>query len=257
MGNQAALLLSNLWKRIRRLGNIADSWLSPVKQSCLFCGSPYKPGHYVLELCPACFRSIPWITRVECATCGRAEACGDCARRQAKETYFIKSRSAVRYDAFMKEMLSQYKYRGRERLLPLFAVMMVHAFQLLQQAESLKEDDFHCITYVPVHRTRLMERGFDQAEQMAKALAERLHIPVQSLIVRTRDTPKQSFKSRQERIMDLQDAFALQPNATISVGRPNILLIDDVFTTGSTMNHCSKLLSTHYNVRVYGLTWAR
>lgn len=258
MSDPAGGGLANWWGKFKQLGKHAESWISPVKQSCLLCSSAYKPGRYVLELCPACFRSIPWITQVECSICGRAEACGDCVRRQAEATYFIKNRSAVRYDEFMKEMLSQYKYRGRERLLSLFSVMMTHAFDLLQQAESLQKDNIHCITYVPVHRTRLMERGFDQAEELAQCLAKELNIPLHPLLARTRNTPKQSFKSRQERLKDLQGAFTVLPSPPVlAIERPTILLVDDVFTTGSTLNHCSKLLYNHYSARVYGLTWAR
>lgn len=266
-------LLSFLSRQLSRINRQAEALLGPSLKICLFCNGRYKNSPYAMDLCQACFHSIPWITTVACPICGRWEHCPDCVRRQPESTFFIRNRSAVKYDAVMKELLAQYKYRGRERLLPLFTVMFVHAFHLQLQAESLNAEDFACITYVPVSRERLAERGFDQAERFAAQLADKLKLPVIPLLTRTRNTPKQSFKTRRERLDDLQGAFALLPESGDVGGRetsaavtaavlesqqtPKILLVDDVYTTGSTMNQCSRLLHDHYKAQVYGLTWAR
>lgn len=250
---------SKLKEWIHKAGGI----LAPPFEVCSYCRSHTRAQPNELGLCEACFSQIPWIINVECDRCGRAEQCPDCTRRQ--QTYFVRNRSAVKYDTVMKDLLALYKYRGDERLQTIFSTMLVHAFRLLLQSEKLSSEDFHCITYVPVNEERLEERGFNQAERFATGLADKLRLPVRCTLIRTRNTPKQSFKSRQERLSDLQDAFALHPsvyNDPLWLDSPSqrpikIILVDDVYTTGSTLNQCSRLLASYRNTQVYGLTWAR
>ncbi|GIP35592.1 ComF family protein [Paenibacillus sp. J2TS4] len=253
----------SIYNKIRIWARQAGEWMAPPSEECVYCQATIRSCSNPLGLCDSCYSKIPWITEIECEQCGRAESCSDCVRR--KETYFVRNRSAVKYDPVMKDLLALYKYRGNERLLSVFSAMLVHAFNLHLQRESLQVEDFQCITYVPVNEERLEERGFNQAECFASGLAAKLGLPHRGTLIRTRNTPKQSFKSRKERLSDLEDAFTLHPSVYEDPmfapfpGRPalKILLIDDVYTTGSTLNQCSRLLSSSLNARVYGLTWAR
>ena len=256
---------------------------------CPYCSQPVKSLSNPLDLCDACFANIPWITDVHCKVCGRAEDCPDC-RREFKR-YFRMSRSAVRYDPKMKEMLALYKYRGDERLAELMGKMLVHSYHKLLLACTEKGTPdaimssiisrkrtgkgkgapfFDCITYVPVSEERLLDRGFNQAEQMALELAKWVNLPVIPLLCRIRSSQKQSFKTREERLKDMKGIFAPdEPGFTRlsglthlqnPVSQPRslrILLIDDVYTTGSTLNQCSSILSANGDIEVYGLTWAR
>ncbi|MEW9702586.1 ComF family protein [Paenibacillus sp. SI8] len=145
--------------------------------------------------------------------------------------------------------------------------MLVHAYQLLQveRASSLPKNSElvkEIITFVPVSDRRMQERGFNQAEQMAVELGRRVGLPVVRLLNRAKHTDKQSFKKRSERIDDLAHVFEVVASihsdlreyqgATI-----HIYVVDDVYTTGSTMNQCSKALKDHVSANIYGLTWAR
>ncbi|KUP23863.1 hypothetical protein AWJ19_11955 [Paenibacillus sp. DMB5] len=128
---------------------------------------------------------------------------------------------------------------------------------------------------VPVSESRLMERGFNQAERLADVLSGLRGIPQLPLLVRTHHTGKQSFKSRAERIADMRHAFAANPDKPVSAqfsswlsqvkapGRPlQILIIDDIYTTGSTIRACAEavqiICSGHRrDAEIYSLTWAR
>jgi competence protein ComFC len=239
-----------------------SSLFSPGYGECALCRKRCSNG---AGICSSCQAMIPWIDEIRCLICGRPEACPDCTRRTA---YFVMNRAAVRYSADMKRWLSHYKYRGDERLGELFAGMLFEAYKRYMITLAEGKGVFDLISYVPVSGERLEERGFNQAEQMALGLSRRCRLPVISLLVRTRHTGKQSFKVRAERLADLHGAFAVDPKGIAGLGEMNrkrrserrswnILLIDDVYTTGSTLDECSKVLRESLDAQVYGLTWGR
>ncbi|WNR44687.1 ComF family protein [Paenibacillus roseipurpureus] len=239
------------------------SLLGPKREVCLLCKQMSSLELGELGLCHSCYTSIPWIRKVICPTCGRSEFCPDC--RRMPHTHFARNRSAVRYDETMKELLARYKYRGDERLKAVLGHMLVHAFQLLQGerkvvgAEQVRE----FITYVPVSERRMQERGFNQAEQMAVELGRRVGVPVVSLLRRAKHTDKQSFKKRNERIDDLAHVFEVNAAGQLELSSQGatilLYIVDDVYTTGSTMNQCALTIKDilSVNVEIVGLTWAR
>ncbi|MBP1965794.1 ComF family protein [Paenibacillus aceris] len=241
------------------------SLLSPMKKECLVCKQPSRIQVEKLGLCNSCYIRIPWIREALCRICGRGEVCYDCQRRQY--AYFSQSRSAVRYDETMKGLLARYKYRGDERLKGIIGGMLVHAYHLLQkemeQQRCAESPSFQeLITFVPVSERRLLERGFNQAEQMANELGRITGIPVVPLLNRSKHTDKQSFKRRSERLDDLTNVFEMdkmfQSQLTSYLAASYVIyIVDDVYTTGSTMNQCAKVLSECLPVKVFGITWAR
>lgn len=236
--------------------------IGPAGVMCTCCGkSKQYEGWNPLKVCTGCFNSIPWIKDIRCPVCGRGEDCPDCSRREQR--YLAMNRSAVRYDDGMRELLARYKYRGDERLQQLLGRMLVHAYRQYVPLPR-KRPVFDCITYVPISEDRYAERGFNQARQMAGVLAEQVRLPVVSLLTRQRHTDKQSQVSREERFANLQGAFAVVPGSLARLqaqaGREKlrILLVDDVYTTGSTMNRCAFELRRELPAtQVYGLCWAR
>lgn len=254
---------------------------TPPGKNCLTCNRITRTGSGLL--CTHCERTIPWIDNIYCTRCGQYRECRDCSRRQ--RTTFISNRSAVRYSAEMKQLLATYKYKGNERLLTLLVEMLAHGYRMHEQDLGLastgrrgvgsRDPGFVCATFVPVSEERLRERGFNQAEQLARRFGERRGIPVIALLQRIRDTGRMSQHSRRQRLMHLQDAFALdeegcrqfnayagqllaaQGSTDSGRSRIRILLIDDVYTTGTTMTECASTILQHYPVEIYGLTWAR
>jgi competence protein ComFC len=241
----------------------AEQLLSPTRHACIACGGLYTKQNE-LRLCPECSHLIPWILQVQCERCGRSELCLDCVRR--KEPYFVRNRSVVRYSPQMKDWLSQYKYRGNEKIQHLIGSMLLHAYNLHKKAESTEvqmPDTIEFITYVPLSDGRLAERGFNQAKQLAEELGRKTGIPVIALLQRVRHTDKQSFKTREDRLEDLQGVFAVLPSAKAEFlslfanSLVKIYIVDDVYTTGSTLNECSRAIKAHLRSDVYGISWAR
>ncbi|WP_274362501.1 ComF family protein [Paenibacillus thermotolerans] len=178
------------------------------------------------------------------------------------------NRSAVRYDPLMKDWLALYKYRGAEKLEPLFAAMGSYAYRQLREELALDSSSAQTvISYIPLSERRLGERGFNQAERTAAAISAEHGLPLLSLLVRTRHTEKQSYKTRRERLESLEGAFAVAPEGLMRLkdylvqGPVNIILADDVYTTGSTLHRCAAELLSSYGagqrVKVYGITWFR
>ncbi len=270
------------------------SGLLRVRHSeCVACGKPRgalrasshcdrRTLSLLRYLCAACAGAIPWIDRIMCATCGRAIECPDCARRESAS--FVKNRSSVRYDAAMRQWLALYKYRGHERLAEPLAAMVCHAYERMMEETMQREERagasrrgaasyWTAVTFVPVSREREIERGFNQAQRFAEELAARYRLPLYALLTRVRHSEKQSLKKRRERIADMRTAFGIHAeevnrlresagNAAGDRGVSSpcrILLIDDIYTTGGTVDACAAKLqeATAGRARIYALTWAR
>lgn len=241
--------------------NEGERWFFSSKQAkCVMCGQWGQGADDLSDglsgLCQVCRTAIPWIENIACYTCGRAIRCYDCARR--KEASLIYNRSAVNYDDTMKAWLGQYKFRKNERLAALFISMMHRP--LLRMIEELaeREQTINYITYIPLSEQRMEERGFNQAEVIARGLADLTRIDTIPLLNRMKHTNKQSYKNRAARLHDLKGAFVFNEQMAVKpCDKPNIVLVDDVYTTGSTMHECANVITSTMSAHVYGLTWAR
>ncbi|RCW44822.1 ComF family protein [Paenibacillus prosopidis] len=292
--------LSSLLQRFRSAFSASAQLLAPYSAACCMCGksrndtrnanSPHPPkltAQLRQSLCEQCLSAIPWLTRIMCPTCGRGIHCDDCVRSPHRS--FVCNRSAVQYSQSMKTLLAQYKYRGDEQLAPLLAHMLLPAFETMTAELAKRQsatasrgshkkiqyaDYWDVITYVPISSERAMDRGFNQAEQLASYLAQRYRLPLMHLLVRERHTEKQSFKTRSERMRDTRSLFnvndielsklqtdAVHPvrNAHLTHTAIRVLLIDDIYTTGSTSEACSQTLHQYAAkpLEIYVLTWAR
>jgi ComF family protein len=153
--------------------------------------------------------------------------------------------SAGRYDGTLREIIHAFKYEGRRTLAdPLGRFMR-------ESGESLLDDcDF--IVPVPLHPWRRMRRGFNQSRD----LAERLDRPVVSALWRTRASPAQTTLDAEARRLNVRGVFVLSPICTGQVDAARIVLIDDVRTTGATVDECAKMLMRGGAREVRALTLA-
>jgi len=213
-----------------------------------------EPRRALAALCGLCRQGIPWIVHPVCRICGRAESCEDCVRRSTR--WYAVSRCAVRYNDTMKDWLALYKYRGNEGVEIILAAMLAFAFERL--GDATPGASFPTITSVPLAPERLRERGFNQAERLAVRLSGWYGIEYRPLLHRLRHTEKQSLKSRRSRVADMRGNFAAALPSSYS---GNIVLLDDVYTTGSTIDECARVLKqaagSPEESGIYGLLWAR
>jgi ComF family protein len=152
------------------------------------------------------------------------------------------------YDGLVKKAIKQAKYNGRYDLLKF----------LISNFKFLNNFQFHnvqAVVSVPLHRNRFMERGFNQAEVIAKEISKIYKIPVVNLLTRIKDTGHQTLRTRPERLMALKNAFKIK-NLKLKVPQA-VLLVDDVLTTGATLSECAKTLKKAGVKKVYGLVLAR
>lgn len=269
-------LFSGMLKPIHRL-------LSQAGSLCLACGSRISaqiPGYP--ELCLSCYSSIPWIMQPRCLVCGRHVGCPDCSRTGGTPRCFVINRSSVAYNPSMRQWLAQYKYRGHEAYGTVLARMMGRAVEQMKNELGSQKSLFDAVTFVPLSEARWVERGFNQAEQLARGAAltrgrNGSSLPLLNLLTRTRHTDKQSFKNRQERLENMQGVFQALPDASERLAAVaarsdgafsehgeaiRLLLVDDVYTTGSTINACAAVLQNICSElggsgEIYSLTWAR
>ena len=220
---------------------------------CANCEAGTAAGDY---LCAACKKKARTIDAPFCETCSQPFygaidskfSCANCADRQF---HFECAVSRYRATGVVREFVHRFKY-GRE-----FHLRHPLADWL---ADTLDDDrirarPFDCIIPVPLHPRRKREREFNQAEVLARLLATRTGRPMRDCLRRVRYTTTQTRFDRHERIENLRNAFALPHNA--DVRDRHVLLIDDVLTTGSTLDECARVLRSAGAASVRAITVAR
>lgn len=197
--------------------------LYPMK--CAGCGCRAED-----VLCPGCYEGLPLIPEPVCSRCGMPTAfetygCDSCRNT---DFAFESARAPLRYEGVGERLVHALKYEG---YIPVMERVMAPL------VSEVLEDDFDHIACVPLHRSRLARRGFNQAELIAGGLGKRTDRPVYNVLQTVRKTRDQVELSTEERRGNVAGAF----RARERVGG-KILLVDDVFTTGATMSACAGVL---------------
>lgn len=219
--------------------------------NCPVCGKKTAGEH---DLCSHCYTKIHFITKPYCQCCGRPYEfktfdeliCGACLQ---KRPLFHKARAAFTYDDFSKKLILPFKHGRRTELAPFLVQLLIRVGN-----DLIKEADV--IIPVPLHRFRLMKRGYNQAALLAGLLAKkyRKHY-APDVLKRIKHTKSQGHLSPSARAKNLQGAFHIVHASKIKNKR--ILLIDDVMTSGATVNACTKILLKNGAKQVDILTLAR
>ncbi|MEZ5301259.1 MAG: ComF family protein [Verrucomicrobiales bacterium] len=208
---------------------------------CELCGD--EPDASYWHLCGACLASFPKVEPPFCERCGEVfegavEAatirCGNCAGRNYR---FAFARAAYRADGDVRELIHRFKYGRRQYLRRALGGMLADAFA----ADDRLAGDWTLVP-VPLHHRRQREREFNQARELCLVLAAQRAMPVADCLRRTRYTSQQARLTRQQRRDNLKRAFALPPRFKGCFAGKSVLLVDDVFTTGTTADACARLL---------------
>lgn len=202
-------------------------------------------------LCPKCIEKITLIEPPVCYKCGKpceAFMCDDCYQR---EYAFECARSAGIFDGPLRDAIHALKYRNHEAVADPLAEIMARAFAGTQLARNVD-----VLVPIPIHSSRMLDRGFNQSEVLARILARRIGLPVETKVLRkVRKTRHQVDLPLDERTLNVQGSFAIRHSEKIS--RKRVLLIDDVFTTGSTLDEAARVLLAAGATEVRAYTLAR
>jgi ComF family protein len=231
-----------VWHAIQGLGSRLVDVILP--RHCYSCGQPIAqdaPGSF----CDACWSLIRLIKPPYCPCCGRPfrspvaltsspeHRCGACRNRPP---LFDHARALGRYEGPLRQAIHLLKYRGKLHVKrPLLQLARAHF------GEHFPDSAFDAIIPVPLHRNRLMQREFNQAAVLARGLARQLNVPVlERPLVRVRWTRPQVELSGDERRRNVKNAFAVTDPT--SIAGKIVLLVDDVFTTGATLDEAANAL---------------
>ncbi len=217
---------------------------------CLICSSE---GDNIL--CSACMKNISFIKGICCNRCGyklsdnyvvNTFICAECT---CNPPLFSTLRSVMFYNEDSKKIIFDLKFSDKLHLAKLYGKWL---FDISHHILS----DIDIIIPVPLHRWRLLNRGYNQSSLLANSLAKYAKIDVDHLsLLRIKNTRPQSLSSKASRLSNVKNAFAIRDGKNVK--NKNILLIDDVVTTGSTLHFCTKTLLESQAKSVHILTIAK
>jgi ComF family protein len=210
-----------------------------LPQRCVACGAAGE------QVCERCLTRLPRIAAPLCTRCGAptawpVERCRECTGRRLA---FASARAAVEYDAAVKALVSAWKERGLRRLAETASALV---------EETVPRPEAAALAFIPPDGDRSVKRGHHPAERLARELGKRWGLPIVPLLTRTRTLPAQRGLSLMERRRNVRNAFraAREPPSTV-------VLIDDVYTTGSTVGAAASALRKAGARRVTVVTFAR
>jgi ComF family protein len=220
---------------------------------CVVCSADVAAGKY---LCAECEEKAPRIKPPFCEKCSEQFAgaitgnftCANCAHRRL---YFDAAVSSYRSRGIVRKLVHQFKYGRQFHLRHPLADWLGETIH----DPRLRDRRFDILLPVPLHPARERERGFNQAQLLADLLSARISVPVRPALERIRYTTTQTAFDRAERMENLRDAFRLRKK--IGVRGLQVLLVDDILTTGSTLSECARILREAGARSVYAVTAAR
>lgn len=221
---------------------------------CILCDRilPMMPQGRKESVCPECRDALPLVREPFCMKCGKPlnleqkEYCTDCRRHTHS---FIAGRAVFLYRGSMKESMYRFKYGGRREYASFFAA---EALRLRGRwLRSIRPD---CIIPVPLYQKKELKRGYNQAADFAAALAHLAHATAEpGMIRRIRNTAPMKGLSAADRKKNVKDAFTVDEKRLLQKDYKRILIVDDIYTTGSTIDAISKVLARYPGREVYFL----
>lgn len=213
-------------------------WIYPP--TCMACRAILPLNNNFLRdlwICHQCINLFEPITGPICKTCGapvetEIEKCASC---YGKNLHFTSNRACFIYDEVIRDLMHNLKFRNKRYIAE--GLGKIWANHVACYMSTITDA---VLVPLPMHPDKQVERGFNQAEILSNALSKVSSIPTDNILERTEDTPPQSGLHPALRAENVQDAFVIRPN--FHPERKNYILIDDIYTTGSSLNECAKTL---------------
>lgn len=233
-----------------KIKNKVFDLMFPNDIKCIFCGRELNDK---VEFCTCddCFKDLPFIQNA-CPKCGSKKlfnyfgVCGKCKRNNF---VFKQAISTFEYVGKPLELVHRLKYNGAQYLVDHIANFMICNFA----TSSIFPD---LITCVPMHKTKLKIRGYNQSELIAKRVAELSQIKYINLCEKIINTKSQTELDTKDRIKNVENSFAFNKQFKDEIKGKVVLIVDDVITTGATVNEISKVLLKSGAKECYALSFA-
>lgn len=209
---------------------------------CAVCRQLMSVVDKEFYICSSCKQNaLKSINEMRCDKCSKtlvSSMCSFCRDKRNDGTY-IQNISYLSYDEEARTLLHKLKYNKDINLIKV--IYNLNESMIKQNIDTFLK--FDIITSVPLHNTRLKERGFNQSERLAKRLAKEVNVPYKTTLTRTKNTAYQYDKNYKERQENVKDAFSINEKLDLArIKDKRVLICDDIFTTGSTVQACYDVL---------------
>lgn len=203
-------------------------------KTCMSCNTLLNYNTKI-ELCDNCAKDFNPYRGNRCITCDRPiDNTGECSICKSEKIYFEKGYCVYPYAGAVRNTILNFKFKNMALYYTyLGSKMTEYYFEYIMES-------YDYITAVPIHKKKLKIRGYNQAELLAEYISEQINIPYCTVLKRTVNTKPQNALNKKERVVNIKNAFSLIDN--INIKNKSILIVDDIFTTGTTINECCKVL---------------
>lgn len=227
---------------------------------CKICGEALEPLNFSY-ICESCWDRVKWLRMPHCSRCAKpfpaslasheisSLLCAECRQDSSP---FKKIFASTLYEGVMKEAIHLLKYRRKKGIMKrLEKILKIYFFQT-----DLPFSKFDLVVPIPLHRKKLKERGFNQAELLARVIATHFGLKlVKDNLKRVKATKSQTSLSKKQRIENIKGAFQFRNKDKFRAKK--ILLVDDVYTTGTTVREAARVLKKAKVREAYIFTLAR
>ena len=238
----------NTW--IRKIGNGVLDLVYPPGLYCICCGKIID-GTRIYRLCNDCMPMVNWNTGRYCSKCGRplsdndpGEMCFGCTVRRSSGQLrsFDKGHACAGYGSCEQSMIFALKYGSRSDIGDTLGEMMYDRMSAEYGHDELA-DMYDLVIPVPTHIEKKSKRGYNHADLMAQSFAKRAGIRhAADVVIRTRSTIPMKGLSPEARMANIRGAFSIRESSLPLIAGARILLIDDIFTTGATIDEIARIL---------------
>ncbi|WP_312368787.1 ComF family protein [Lachnoclostridium sp.] len=221
---------------------------------CPICSEILVPKNQ--KVCSICSEVLPVLMEPRCKKCSKPvlveeqEYCFDCVKKQH---HYTRGFACFLYNEKLKKSLSDFKYHAKKEYADFYVDYMVSNL-----GDWIYKTKAEVLIPVPLHKNKYKQRGFNQAQLLAEGLSKALSIPVDNkLLVRTMDTKPQKKLDNKERMKNLERAFSISTNSKKSeelFPYKRVILVDDIYTTGSTIEACTNVLQKAGCLEVFFVT---
>lgn len=239
-----------MFEFIKNVFIVIVNYIIPIK--CISCSDFIENNN---DLCASCWNKLTFITKPYCNCCCTVfniNISNDdmlCIRCINNNSYYDKIRSVIIFNNDSRKLIHDFKYKDKTSVASIFSKLIYNRY-------NKEIIDIDIIVPVPMHKIRRILRNYNQAQVLASALEKLIHKPLlNNLLVKNTWTKSQTGLSKSKRLKNILNTISINKNYNIKDKK--ILLVDDVITTSSTVNECSKVLKKNGASKVYVVSIAR